>query len=326
MSRSMPWFRCFPANELSILSSFTADVGYVYLVLKLRIFDVGGPVKEDVSTLSRRTGLSKPKVVKALEALITNGVVQKADGKLAIADTHHELAYQADLRGKQSRAGQASARKQQKTQSGAAEKDQHDQPHASTAVQPRLNQEETEEDEEAETSLRSVEPPKRTASDKRLARGDLCPPDYAPKPHYFELARTAGQGEAFVWAAAERMKNWSASNAHLPRARKSNWDKAFNNWLQRDLQQTSAQAARAPPMGRPIRNGYAKLLRGYPRQDDHHEPHRENGSHISAGYGYPGADGPSRSDLQRLGSSAGPLPPVLDLKAEGADADPAQDA
>lgn len=126
MSDRLPWFRCFPSALLGALAGLTADEGFVYVTVLLRIYETGGPVSETGRTLARRTGLSEKKATAALAALVEVGKVQRLDGAMIdCASTHDELAWQQDRRFDQSTAGAASAAKRaaSKRQNAFEEKD-----------------------------------------------------------------------------------------------------------------------------------------------------------------------------------------------------------
>ncbi len=52
MSDRLPWFRCFPSALLGALAGLTADEGFVYVTVLLRIYETGGPVSETGRTLA----------------------------------------------------------------------------------------------------------------------------------------------------------------------------------------------------------------------------------------------------------------------------------
>lgn len=152
MSDRLPWFRCFPSRLLGALAGMEPDEGYIYVALLLRIYETGGPVAETSRTLSRRTGLSERRATSALEAVIASGKIQRtADGRLDSETTHEEIAWQADRRGDQSKAGKASAERRSKKHGPGSELDggqkrQQNQTNGATPVERTSNQEEREID------------------------------------------------------------------------------------------------------------------------------------------------------------------------------------
>ena len=88
------WFRCDAARLLGSLSGMKPDVGYIYTVILLRIYEVGGPIPDDEIMLSRRTGLNPKRVAVARAWLVKYGKVERLpDGRLDSKTTHAELAF-----------------------------------------------------------------------------------------------------------------------------------------------------------------------------------------------------------------------------------------
>lgn len=69
----LPWFKCVPTKLLGALSAMEPHEGYTYVVVLLRIYEIGGPCPDTVEALSRRTGLKKSKVKEALDLLTASG-------------------------------------------------------------------------------------------------------------------------------------------------------------------------------------------------------------------------------------------------------------
>lgn len=153
MSDRLPWFRCFPSALLGAMAGLSADEGLVYLTTLLRIYEVGGPVRETGRTLSRRTGLTERRADAALAELVRLGKVERhADGYVDSHSTHAEIEWQLDRRDDQSTAGKASAARRQKQavdkKNGASveaddknegQKAQQNQRNGSTAVEQPFN-------------------------------------------------------------------------------------------------------------------------------------------------------------------------------------------
>jgi len=92
-SERPPWFRCEPSRLLGALSGMEPDCGYLYTILLMRIYEVGGPIDDDENVLARRTGFSSRRVAAALSWLIERDKIQRLEnGLLDSRTTHEELA------------------------------------------------------------------------------------------------------------------------------------------------------------------------------------------------------------------------------------------
>lgn len=77
----LPWFPCFPEKLLGAIAGMPPAQGYLYIVVILRIYEVGGPLKDRVDALARRTGLNRRVVSDAMTALVhAKKLVQTEDG------------------------------------------------------------------------------------------------------------------------------------------------------------------------------------------------------------------------------------------------------
>lgn len=81
MTERLPWFPCFPSKLLGALSGMRPDEGYLYWVVCLRIYEIGGPCADTLDALSRRTGLNKRRVSDNLDHLFRSGkLIRQGDG------------------------------------------------------------------------------------------------------------------------------------------------------------------------------------------------------------------------------------------------------
>lgn len=110
----LPWFPCEPTPLLGALAALKPDQQVVYVVVLLRIYEVGGPCPDTLDALSRRTGLNKRRVSDALdhlfrtEKLVRDGagiMNPKARGVLARIKGKREKASHAGQEGAASRWG-----------------------------------------------------------------------------------------------------------------------------------------------------------------------------------------------------------------------------
>lgn len=79
----LPWFPCYPSKLLGALAGMPPDVGYVYTVVLLRTYEVGGPCPDLAAVLARRTGLTASRVSKAIDWLVEQQKLILTDGGLA---------------------------------------------------------------------------------------------------------------------------------------------------------------------------------------------------------------------------------------------------
>jgi uncharacterized protein YdaU (DUF1376 family) len=106
------WFRCDSSKLLGAIAGMESDCGYLYTVILLRIYEVGGPISDDERTLARRTGLSPKKVAAALAWLIKYGKIDSLErGLLDSVTTHEEIAYREKLIKDAKKAGNTSVKK-----------------------------------------------------------------------------------------------------------------------------------------------------------------------------------------------------------------------
>jgi uncharacterized protein YdaU (DUF1376 family) len=90
--RQPPWFKCRPSSLLGELAGMQPDEGYLYVIVTMRIYEVGGPIADNVKVLARRTGLSERRVAAALSALVEMDKICVAeDGAIDIVETHEIL-------------------------------------------------------------------------------------------------------------------------------------------------------------------------------------------------------------------------------------------
>lgn len=75
----LPWFKCVPTKLLGALNAMEPHEGYTYVVVLLRIYEIGGPCADTEDALIRRTGLTKAKVRDALSRLVANGKLVPTD-------------------------------------------------------------------------------------------------------------------------------------------------------------------------------------------------------------------------------------------------------
>jgi hypothetical protein len=104
----LPWFPCYPSRLLGALAGMKPSEGYVYWVVCLRIYEVGGPCRDTIDAIARRTGLSQRWVSDALDLCFQSGrLIRHDDGImnpfamkiLAEAKTLHERRFSSGKKG-----------------------------------------------------------------------------------------------------------------------------------------------------------------------------------------------------------------------------------
>jgi len=137
-SERPPWFRCEPSRLLGALSGMEPDCGYLYTIVLMRIYEVGGPIDDDENVLARRTGFSSRRVAAALSWLTERDKIQRLEnGLLDSRTTHEELLSREKFIFDAKNAGKASARKRTR-------KTQSKQQKPATVVEPTLDNSATE--------------------------------------------------------------------------------------------------------------------------------------------------------------------------------------
>lgn len=92
MPDRLPWFKCEPGKLLGALAALSKDDGYLYVIVLMRIYENGGPIKEDTSMLARRTGMTRHLVEKSLSSLFEKDKIQRLDdGSIDSRSTHENL-------------------------------------------------------------------------------------------------------------------------------------------------------------------------------------------------------------------------------------------
>lgn len=117
-----PWFKCFPEKLLGALYVMPSSAQLLYVTILLRIYEVGGPIPDDVTTLSHRTWTKPYTVRQALAYLLEHGKIVKLDGgRIDSPSTHEFLAQRAvAIASRESAAQIRWAKVKQKQQGGDA--------------------------------------------------------------------------------------------------------------------------------------------------------------------------------------------------------------
>lgn len=76
----LPWFPCYPSKLLGAFAGMQPDEGYVYWIVCLRIYEVGGPCPDADDVIARRAGMGLAKVTRALERSFATGRLIRVEG------------------------------------------------------------------------------------------------------------------------------------------------------------------------------------------------------------------------------------------------------
>lgn len=107
----LDWFPCNPAKLLGALGGMKANEGYVYVVVLLRIYEVGGPCLDTLDALAVRTRLNRRIVSDTLDSLFRAGRLVRKDGGIHNPVAEVTLASSRALRAERQRAGSEGGKK-----------------------------------------------------------------------------------------------------------------------------------------------------------------------------------------------------------------------
>lgn len=151
----MEWFPCFPRELLNALGGMPADHKLVYLIVLLRIYEVGGPIHDNARALAVRCGLPVKRTEAALQALVEDGKIADLNGLLfndVAAEIIADQAERKDVRKKAASAGGfAKAKKHHENQQNGA---------ADAVLMPAQLQEQVHKEEKKDFKPRVAKPPR----------------------------------------------------------------------------------------------------------------------------------------------------------------------
>ena len=108
--------RSFQTHRKPLQAGWPPEHGYVYTMILMRIYEVGGPIDDDEQVLARRTGYAIKKVAEAIQWLVQRDKIQRLENGLLddSRTTHEELAYREKLIKDAQNAGNVSGKKETK--------------------------------------------------------------------------------------------------------------------------------------------------------------------------------------------------------------------
>lgn len=214
----MPWFPCYPEKLLGALSGMQTDCWCIYVILLLRIYEVGGPVPETVETLALRSHMPSLRVKNALEKLLASGKIITAEGMFSNPMAEAELSARNSIAAaKKARGKTAADARWKKTEA----KQQNG--HANGIANAVLG--DTHLHLHKQSSIERAED-QRAPKPKAPSKGTRIPKDWQPDIVY---AKGKGLSEREALREAEKFKNyWTAKSG--ANATKSDWPKTWFNW------------------------------------------------------------------------------------------------
>jgi hypothetical protein len=273
MTERLPWFPCYPSKLLGALSAMKPTEGYVYWIVCLRIYEVGGPCPDTLDALCRRTGYNKRIVTDALDRLFRSGkLVREAAGimnpfaaaVMTDAMALHEGRVHAGRKG-----GFRSAEKRKKFQGKGSSPAAANGKQRSTHIQGQEQREERDDEANASSVAR-----------KRACR---LPDDWAPTAADLGFAGGRGLMGQVLRDEVDKFRNhWHAKagkDALSPDwpARWRTWVMNWQKWSGKNGEdRQGGNASRGPGYGEiaaSIRAGRARrAVAGGVREDDGSRP------------------------------------------------------
>jgi len=86
-----PWFKCYPEKLLGALIGMSHDAIILYLIILLRIYEVGGPISDTPKALAHRCRMSERRVGAAFGELSDLRKVTIDENNKVDSDTTHEF-------------------------------------------------------------------------------------------------------------------------------------------------------------------------------------------------------------------------------------------
>lgn len=125
MTERFDWFPCYPEKLLGALSAMQPHEGYVYWIVCLRIYEIGGPCGDSIDALSRRTGYRRKVVEDALTLLLRSGKLVRTEAGIINPFAESVLAERVEFRTRAKNRASAGGKKRaekikQKQQNGSA--------------------------------------------------------------------------------------------------------------------------------------------------------------------------------------------------------------
>lgn len=102
----LAWVPLYPSKLLGALGRMKPDEGYLYWIVCLRIYEVGGPCRDNLDNLARLSGMNRRRVSDALDKLFRAGKLERQGDGIMNPFAREVLADATALREERKRAGQ----------------------------------------------------------------------------------------------------------------------------------------------------------------------------------------------------------------------------
>lgn len=234
------WFRLFPSKFMAGIRGLNANEVKVYISLLCRMYERGGPLKNDAEILSTYCEMRPSSFEVSLARLVRlEKIILTADGMLFNDAAKHEISRRESYSENAKRAGKKSAEKRQLNQHSEA-----------TDVQPTPNHIREEEDKDKDTPIVPKgtaqaqlfpEPEKPVKTPKRKA---VFPEDWKLDPSLREWARSKGFTDAKIDAMRDACVDFHRGKGNVF----LDFNAGFRTWASNEL-------TRNPPSSQQPANG-----------------------------------------------------------------------
>lgn len=133
----LPWFPCYPSKLLGAFAGMQPDEGYVYWIVCLRIYEVGGPCPDGDDVIARRAGMGLAKVTRAIERSFAAGRLVRVEGGIMNPFAEEILSDSNAVRESRAKSGRAGGNK---TAEKKREKNKQNQQNGSSKSQASAKQ------------------------------------------------------------------------------------------------------------------------------------------------------------------------------------------
>jgi hypothetical protein len=219
----LPWFECHPEKLLNALAGLASDEGYLYVIVLLRIYEIGGPCPDTVQALANRTHMTARRVERALASLVDIEKLTRTEAGLVNGFAARVLSKQQVVRKRRSQGAKTAAEKRW----GKDKEKQQTENADGTGEHAHLHLHLQEPKNKKEDSG-GVAPPPKIKTDK----GTRIPNDWTLTPERLAYGLGRGLTEREVRRDAEKFVNyWRAQTGQKGvKAGDAGWEATWRNW------------------------------------------------------------------------------------------------
>lgn len=213
----LQWFHCYPAKLLGALAEMPPDEGYLYVIVLLRIYEVRGPLSDNVAALARRAGFTVKRTEKCLQNLLASRKLISADG--LIMNPHAERFMVDQIERQNERKLNAKSAAEFRWQKGQRKQQNR---HADALLT------DANKEKEIDKKEKTIKKESRSRAD-RADRATRIPDDWKLTPEMGNYGRSRGLSHREVINEAEKfIRYWKAKGGE--RGRKVDWKATWENW------------------------------------------------------------------------------------------------